>query len=260
MQIFDAHFHLRDNRLWPYHEIFLEAMIKTGIGGGIDCSSQPLDWDRSPRPLENLLLVTAYGIHPWYVDQATTENLNRLETLLKTHPMACIGEIGLDGIRVVDDKSVQKQSEVFVAQLNLARLYQRPVILHGARVWQKLFDTLLPFAHTLPAIIFHGVSFAPDLLKHPLFKICKTCYFSINMNLFNPHHKTLRRLLPHLPVERLLIETDAPDFLPYEAEPLIPQTHINHPKYLLTLKKHLETLLKTNILNTYPTFLSSFIK
>ncbi|MDO4528202.1 MAG: TatD family hydrolase, partial [bacterium] len=257
IQLFDAHLHLRDDRLWPYHEYFLEAMCVAGVGGGIECACQPCEWRRQPRLPKGLSMVTAYGIHPWYVEQATPEVLQQLETLLQTSSSACVGEIGLDGIRSVDAAKQALQRTVFLKQVQLAIYYQRPIILHGARAWQALLDTLLPFAQKLPAVLFHGVMFAPELLQHPFFKACKSCYFSINLQLLNPRSKTLFRLLSHLPVERLLIETDAPDFLPRDAEPLLPGTTLNHPKHLQTLKERLETLLKTKTLTLYPDFLAS---
>lgn len=241
---FDAHLHLRDHRLWPHYSCFLKAMMDVGIYQGIDCTSHPIEWTRTPILPKGFTLHQAFGIHPWYADQATSTNLHHLETLLLNNPKAFIGEIGLDGLRPTTPKTKEQQRMALTAQLNLAVTYQRPIILHGARAWQDLFDTLLPFIEHLPSLLFHGVAFSPECLQHPLFKHINKFSFSINMGLLNPNAKTLRRLLPLLPQERIYIESDAPDFLPRKAEPLLPSTKLNHPKHLKTLHQALHQLLK----------------
>lgn len=255
MKAFDAHLHLRDERLWPHREVFFRAMIEADITGALECACQPSEWSRHLSPPPEITLYTAYGFHPWYADQATLETYQTLATLLEANPTACVGECGLDGIRPTTPQQRRQQHDVLLAQLDLAVTYQRPVILHGARAWQALFDAVKPFIHKLPAILLHGAAFAPELLKHPLFQHREKCFFSINTSLLNPHAKTLHRLLPHLPVEQLLIETDAPDFLPHEAEPLLPNTPLQHPKHLLSVKEKLEALRHCPESSFIPAFL-----
>lgn len=253
--LFDAHLHLRDDRLWPFREHYLSAMVQAKINGYLDCASHPNEWARDIQPPPTLQGFTAYGIHPWHANLCTHEMLQRLECYLQQHPQSCIGEIGLDGIRPINGAERKQQLDCFIAQLKLAIAYQRPVILHGARAWTALFDTLLPYAKRLPALHLHGVSFAPECLQHPLFKSHNNTFFSVNTLLFQSSAKTIHRLLPHLPPKRLLIESDAPDFLPHNAEPLLPNTTLQHPKHLLKLKTIIHAAFPKENLDFFPKFL-----
>ncbi len=208
---FDAHLHLRDSRLLPFRDAFLNLMVDTGLRACIDCVSL-LDQEDVPPPTHPALeIITAYGIHPWDAHRATQEDLARLEALLQQAPAALVGEIGLDGIRPISSDVRACQQAFFRDQLHLAQSYQRAVVLHGAKTWQPLFDFLLNEGGRLPALLLHGVNFAPELLQHPFFKQGNDVWFSLGCLLAHPHAKTLQRLLPHLPLHRILLESDAPD-------------------------------------------------
>lgn len=209
--LLDAHLHLRDSRLLPFRDAFLQTMVDTGLQACIDCVSI-LGQEEGPPPTHPALkITTAYGLHPWDVSAATPHTLSRLETLLQENPNALVGEIGLDGIHPTTPEICNTQKTFFCAQLHLAHTYQRAVILHGAKAWQPLFDLLLNERTDLPAILLHGVNFAPELLQHPFFKRTSRIWFSLGRLVCNPNAKTLHRLLPHLPLNRMLLESDAPD-------------------------------------------------
>ena len=75
-------------------------------------------------------LYAALGLHPIVIEQHTDEDLARLQQTLETRPtkVIAIGEIGLDRYR--DDPQFARQERFLVAQLQLARRYDLPVILH----------------------------------------------------------------------------------------------------------------------------------
>ncbi len=234
--MFDAHLHLRDERIATDLQRFLTEAQAGGLTGCIDCACFPEQWDRKiAAPFE---VLPAYGLHPWQANDVPEAWLERLEAHLQSDAGALVGEIGLDGLRKVPDDGLA-QRKVLVAQLELAVRLQRPIVCHGARAWGALFDLLEPWLSRLPAVLLHGVSFAPELLHHPFFKH-KNVWMSIGCGLLNPRAKTLPALAMALPIDRLVVETDAPDMLPVDGKAFLPS--LNHPNNLHLVLQRLAQL------------------
>ena len=88
------------------------------------------------RKYKNFLLP-AIGIHPENVD---TEDINKIEELIKSNKIVAIGEIGLDYHWRKDNK--EKQKEVFIKQLELSKKYNLPVIIHTRDSIQDCLDII----------------------------------------------------------------------------------------------------------------------
>lgn len=228
----DAHTHLRDARLRPYLPRLAREAMAAGVSVCLDCTARAEEWDYVPPTLP-LALHQAFGLHPWHLAEAPADWPDRLDATLRAHPRAPLGEIGLDGLRKPADGGAAQRAAL-ATQLALAARLGRPVILHGARAWGALLDTLAPWAPRLPALLLHGVSFAPDLLAHPTLRRANV-WFGIGAAVLNPAAKAAPRLTATLPADRLLLETDTPDCFPRGGEPLIlgqPGTPLNHPANL----------------------------
>ena len=180
--MFDSHLHLRDPRILPYHARFVKEAIDLGVTGCIDCAVRPEDWNAEVRCA--LDVTTAFGLHPWSVATACPDWADFLECALRAAPGALVGEIGLDGIRKTLDGGAA-QRDALALQLALAARLGRPVVLHGARAWGALLHALEPWANKLPAILLHGVSFSPDLLRHPILSR-PNVWFSVGGALLSP--------------------------------------------------------------------------
>ena len=215
--MFDAHLHLRDSRILPYHARFVKDALESGVTACIDCAIRPEQW---AMEVDCALEVhTAYGLHPWFADLAVPNWLDRLECALRSAPDALVGEIGLDGIRRVSDGGAAQRAAL-EGQLALAARLGRPVVLHGARAWPLLLRVLEPWAAKIPAWQLHGANFPREMLHQPFFKHAEV-WFSIGSGLLKPDARILPELVPHLPAERLLLESDAPDRLPLGGDPLV---------------------------------------
>ena len=219
--LFDAHLHLRDARILPFHARYVKDALDAGVTACIDCATRPEEW--AMEVSSSLAATTAYGLHPWYASVSVPNWLERLECVLASDPNAPVGEIGLDGIRRVHDGGTAQRAALFV-QLDLAARLGRPVILHGARVWPLLLRLLEPWADRICAWQLHGVNFSHELLALPFFKRANA-WFSVGGGLLKPAARLLPELLPHLPLNRLLIETDSPDRFPIGGDPLVLGQH-----------------------------------
>ena len=98
--------------------------------------------------------------------------------------------------------------EIFETQVRLAVEFGRPVVLHGAKCWGDVVKTLqrLDPGRKIPACLFHGFSrsggLLPDIVK-------LNGFISIGPALLNDHAVNYRKLVQEIPLERLLVESDA---------------------------------------------------
>jgi len=217
--MFDAHAHLQDHRLKTHLSDVLKCGLETHVTGISCCATSPSDW-QSVKDIDSrynskeIVIVPAYGVHPWYVEDLQPDWLDKLEAYLENKLVASIGEIGLDGIR----KSVPRkiQIEVLQTQLEMAQSLERTVILHGARAWGELVERVTPFASRLPSIIVHGFSGSSEIMKR---FIEMGAYLSIAGSVCNPKAARVRGAALQIPDGQLLIETDSPDLFPYGGTP-----------------------------------------
>ncbi len=215
MKLFDAHLHLQDARLDAYRAAVLSAAVGAGVTGGCCCGSAPDDWEAvltlaaQHEANSDWRVLPALGVHPWYVERLPDSWLADLEARLTASPDAPVGEVGLDGLR--RDVPRDLQVRVLAVQLELAVRLSRPVVLHGARVWGDLAAALRPYAAKLPGFVAHGFGGSPDVLRELL---AMGGYISFAGSVCNPAAVHVRAAAALVPVDRLLIETDAPDIFP----------------------------------------------
>jgi len=153
-------------------------------------------------------LYAAVGIHPNEKVEYHHEVLHELKLLAGQPRVVAIGEIGLDYYRDAVDRAVQR--EKFEVQLGLAAACSLPVIIHcrAAYADARAIVAAWPAAHR--AGVFHSFSGSAEDLDELL-----DLGFSIGITapVTYPKSQTLRQLVGAIPLDRLLIETDAP-FLP----------------------------------------------
>lgn len=154
----------------------------------------------------------APGLHPFYIEQHKMEHLNHLENLLKNEKCIAIGEIGLDTFlkQHKHPETFKKQKEFFVAQLELAQHFNKPVLLHIRKAHADTL-ALLKQQHFKQGGIAHafsgGVEEAKALIKLG-FKI------GVTGQITNPNAKKLHAVVQEIGVEHLVLETDCPDMTP----------------------------------------------
>lgn len=200
MQFMDTHIHLQDFKTKNATDI-----VKTAVMAGVDrvicVSAAENDWDKVAAYSRQFpgIVIPAFGLHPWYVHEAKTGWEQRLSAYLEKYPQALIGEAGLDRFR---DKEAEPQNAVFRKQLELAKEYNRPLLIHAVRAqnWLDEYWKLLP-----AKFVFHSFNGRRELLD----KILKAGgYVSLSPSVLRNPHK--EEIVPLIPLERLLLETDGP--------------------------------------------------
>ena len=167
------------------------------------------------------------GVHPHDSSQWTAESGDTLYRLAKTPEVVAIGECGLDFNR--NFSTPEEQEKAFTAQLALAAELEMPVFMHCRDAHERFLTLLDPWLEKLPGAVLHCFTGsrqeALDCLKRGL-------YLGITGWVCDERRGLeLRELLPVIPADRLLLETDAPYLLPRDMKPK-PASRRNEPAYL----------------------------
>jgi TatD DNase family protein len=141
----------------------------------------------------------AAGVHPHQAADG-----ERLDVLLDERIVA-VGEIGLDFYRDYAPRDVQRQ--VFAAQLELAQLHRKPVIIHSRAADEETAAALEPFSGTVVLHCFSSPGLLPVALE-------RGYYVSFAGNVTYPKAAELRDAARAVPAERILAETDCPYLAP----------------------------------------------
>ncbi|GAB6040726.1 TatD family hydrolase [Endothiovibrio diazotrophicus] len=150
-------------------------------------------------------LFPALGLHPIYLEHHRPEHLSRLERTIADHHPLAVGEIGLDYYLRELDRAAQQR--LFEAQLTIARDAGLPVLLHIRKAYDEVGATLrrLRFLHGGIAHAFSGSLEQARRLLDLGFKL------GFGGTVTYPGSSRIRRLARELPLEALVLETDAPD-------------------------------------------------
>ena len=145
-----------------------------------------------------------YGLHPWQAFDLGEAATLQIREKLAADPHAGVGEIGLDRLK---EKSISaSQRTAFAAQLEMAAAFGRPVVLHGAKCWGEVVAACRPYAGRIPAFLFHGFSRSGGLLPEI---VALNGFVGVGAALLNDHAVNYRELVREVPIERVLVETDA---------------------------------------------------
>ena len=205
MYWFDSHCHLDDPRFDLEREAVLHRAREAGVRDLVIPSVSAASWARTRDCCAGESGVhRAYGLHPYFLNQHRRAHLAWLEAWLETERPVAVGECGLDYHRA--DLDPKRQSVFFQAQLRIAREAGLPVIVHA----RKAVDAVLAEARQVPGVrgIVHGFVGSEQQARRLIdlgFKL------SIGANVRFERAQRLRQVVAAVPLEALLIETDAPD-------------------------------------------------
>ena len=220
MKLTDTHCHLADPALRENLPHVLTAAREAGVGRFIVPATRPQDWqdvaDLAERSSENPLwgnIHIALGIHPWFSDDVSEPDFQRLEQVLQACPTAWVGEIGLDFYGKEQTQAQRDtQTDVFIRQLILAQNLNRRVIIHNLKATAAIAAAVKTAGFTRGGIVhaFSGSVEEARILVKLGFKI------GIGSLLLNPNAKKVRIALQALNDTDFVLETDSPFMLGQE--------------------------------------------
>ncbi|HVP21289.1 MAG TPA: TatD family hydrolase [Anaerolineaceae bacterium] len=164
------------------------------------------------------ILSAAVGIHPNDAATWNEDSLSELKELALKPGVVAIGEIGLDYYR--DSSPRHLQMEIFLAQLSLAKEVQKPVIIHSRQSLQDLWQILLSWQQELVGDQI-GIASHPGVLhsyEGDLDTALQAISFGFFIGVSGPvtfqNAMDRQAVVSRLPLENILIETDAPYLTP----------------------------------------------
>jgi TatD DNase family protein len=205
----DSHAHLEMEAFDGDREAVLDRAAAAGLTAIITVGTTLPDCEKAVA-LAGLhpAVYAAVGIHPHEVKGVDTATYDALTVLARREKVVAIGEIGLDFFYNHSPRDSQLQH--FAAQLDLAEELNLPVIIHDREAHAETLDMLRHRKGKLRGVLhcFSGDSaMARECLELGF-------YLSVAGPVTYPKAERLRQVVRDLPLERLLIETDAPYLAP----------------------------------------------
>ncbi len=209
MALVDAHCHFDFTEFDSQRERILADMAERGIERLVIPGVRRQDWDRAAETAAHHAgLFYCLGIHPWYVDEHSDDDLTELRRRLEARPDGCValGECGLDRIH----GELDRQQPWFEAQVQLARDLDWPLVIHSVRTHDEVLVTLKRFGTRAPVLV-HGFSGS----KEQAGKLVDLgCYLGVGGVITHERASKTREAIAQMPLEALVLETDAPDMPP----------------------------------------------
>ena len=207
MNIFDTHAHYDDKAFDEDRYELLDAMSKNDVKYIINQGTDVETSKFSIALAEKYDYVyAAVGIHPEeiYKEESVTE----IKKLIPHEKIVAIGEIGLD--YHYDNTNKEDQLKYFIGQLNLANEVNLPVVIHSRDAQKDTLDTLKSIKITNNGVIhcFSGsLESAKEFLKLGY-------YLGFDGPITFKNAKNALEVLEYMPLDKILIETDAPYLTP----------------------------------------------
>ena len=203
--IIDTHAHFNDPKFDEYRDELLTALPSLGVDKIINCGcsvDSSLDCIALSKKYPHI--YAAVGYHPCSVTGDI--NIEAIEKMLSHEKVVAVGEIGLD--YYWDKTYIAEQKTAFRLQLELARQHNIPVIIHDRDAHA---DTMEIIREYKPSGVFHcfsgSVETARELVKMGM-------YIGIGGVLTFKNSRKLKEVAADIPLDRILLETDAPYLSP----------------------------------------------
>ena len=208
--IFDTHAHYDDAAFDEDRDRILTMLPKNGVSAVVNVTSTLSSLDLSLKIADSYSHVySSMGLHPTEIYELGTDALNEVEGRCTSDKVVAIGEIGLDYHYPDTDK--ERQKEFFEAQLELARKYKLPVIVHSRDAAADTLDIMK--AHHAGDIggVIHCFSYSYEMAC----EYVKMGFFiGIGGVLTYKNARKLVECAEKLPLENIVLETDCPYLAP----------------------------------------------
>ncbi len=220
-KIIDSHCHLDMPAFDKDRQQVLENARAAGVMGFVVPGTTQKSWKKILRLSEQEKDVyPALGLHPYFCAEHSVGEVDQLRTLAASAKPIAIGEIGLDFFR--PDLDEQRQLELLELQLQVARDLELPVILHTRKAHDQVLQLLKQYQPK--GGISHAFNGSWQQAKHYI--DLGFCLGFGGMLTYERSHR-LHKLARQIPLENIVLETDAPD-MPGAAH----RYQRNSPEYL----------------------------
>jgi TatD DNase family protein len=210
MMLIDSHAHLE----MPEFKKDLEAVIQRAKESGVEyiftVGTEKKDWKKALEIANSHPSIYAIlGVHPHNAKEINDQTYPVLKELCQNGKVKAFGEIGLDFFRNLSPRDIQLKR--FREQIRLARELRLPIVVHDREAHQETMEILKSEKADECGGIIH--CFSGD------YKMAKVCidmgfYISVPGSITFKNAEGFREIVKKIPLESLLVETDAPFLAP----------------------------------------------
>ncbi|KAL3627662.1 hypothetical protein CASFOL_029025 [Castilleja foliolosa] len=246
LKLFDSHCHLQDPRILNVTPKLIKEALDIGVAYFAVNGVSEKDWhlvkqlsDTYPSVIPN------FGLHPSFISDRSPDWIKTLKEFLVSNPNAAVGEIGIDKGSIGKQIDFMDQVEVFKQQLHLAKELKKPASVHCVRAFGDLLEIMKLVGPFPSGVILHSYLGSAEMV--PQFSGLGA-YFSFSGFLMTMKESKAKRMLKSVPVDRILLETDAPDARPRTVDPdesvLSSSETVNHPANIRHVLAYVARLLE----------------
>jgi len=212
MILFDSHCHLTDEAFDEDRESLLSQMKDEGIFAL--CTATDMESCKASLALADTYpnVYAACGLHPEDIAAYDGAFLDSLRAFLSHPRCIALGEIGLDYHWDTSQTGLQKQA--FAEQIALANEANKTVVVHSRDAAGDTYEILKSSLAPGQKAVLHAFSQSREMLENYL-RLPGEIYFSLGGTVTFKNASRLRETAVHIPLERLLIETDSPYLTPH---------------------------------------------
>lgn len=162
-------------------------------------------WGRISELCEtNTQLFACYGLHPYFANEHSDDDLVQLSAWLEKHDCVAVGECGLDYRKQQADR--QRQLLFFEAQLEIAHRRNKPIVIHSVRATADVIGAIKSYPGLRGMVHSYSGSF-----EQALALIDQGFYISLGGAITYDRARKIRSTAAKIPLASILLETDAPD-------------------------------------------------
>lgn len=231
--LIDTHCHIHESD-YPLDK---EEVIKHAHKAGVDqiiCIGTDTEDSRLAIELANKyeVVFASIGVHPHYANKSLDNFFDFVKTVEFNEKIIAIGEIGLN-CHNPNDPPIENQIKILKQQIELALERDLPIIFHVRDAYDDFWKVLDDFNDGKPIRgVLHSFTDTIDNMNEGL---RRGFYFSINGISTFTHDHLQKEMFNSIPLDRLLLETDAPWLTPY---PLRGKIRTNEPAFIKEIAEY----------------------
>lgn len=210
MELIDTHAHLTFEELESRID---DVLARSRAAGVVEWITIGTDRGHIEKVLRLILrypaLWAGLGFHPHYANSITEADLEYLKQALQTERVVAVGETGLD--YHYDNAVPDNQKRLFRAHLNMAAVFNKPVIVHTRQAFNDTMEILSDYEGQLGNVVIH--CYGGDAEQTRLV-LNRGYYVSFTGTVTFKRSDALRQIAAAIPIERIMLETDCPYISP----------------------------------------------
>lgn len=208
--LIDTHTHIDLDNFKDHFDEVLKTAQEYNVGKMIIPGVEPNGFERIIKLCEqHENLYGAIGIHPEEINSYNQNSVELIKKYLKHPKVVAVGEIGLD--YYWDKSQIERQKEIFEEQIYIAKEANKPIIVHDREAHLDSFEILKKTNANEVGVVMHCFSGSPEFAMEC---VKEGFYIALGGVTTFKNAKKAKEVAKIVPLDKLLIETDAPYMTP----------------------------------------------